>query len=157
MKKYLAFGLIIAMILVGVGVIKAQTTGTTSTSTATTSTSTTATTITSTVPSSNLLRSLQIVNISSNGTALVRGTVESVSGNVVHVRGWGGVWRITVSPDTLLNPLALREANPATTSTSTQNLRGIRVGDVVGALGSMDQSRDFTVNARFLRDWTLSF
>lgn len=83
-----------------------------------------------------------VLQVSSGGRVLLRGTIDAISSGTLTVKSWGGDWTIDV----------------ATTSTKVlpygATLSSFQQGDFVGVLGTVSQSSGFTVNATLVRDWT---
>ena len=82
-----------------------------------------------------------IVQINSNGTVLLRGTVNSVSINSLTVKGWGGSWIVNTSSSTQFMP--------------GSNISQFKVGDFVGVQGTVNQNASWMIDATLIRDWTV--
>ncbi len=81
-----------------------------------------------------------ILNIGNDGMGRLRGVVASVSTTSITVATWGGVWTINAGTDTQLLP-------------GGSSLASIKVGDYVGAAGSVSENGP-TMTAKIIRDWT---
>lgn len=80
----------------------------------------------------------------SDGTILIRGTVESAGANALTIGTWGGTWTIDTSVTTDLIP-----------SVSTiGSVSNIPVGDYVGIAGTVSETSPLTVDATIVHDWT---
>jgi hypothetical protein len=84
------------------------------------------------------------IDIDSNGSTLIRGTVQSVGTNSVVINSWIGPWTIQTSSATTMIPVG----------TSNGDTSNIAVGDFVGALGTVNQNQSLTVVATVVHDWT---
>lgn len=80
-----------------------------------------------------------IVDIDRDGTALVRGVVQSVGTTSLSIGSWGGTWTIRIAPDSVVTP---------------SRLAGFMPGDFVGAFGVVSAAEAFTINASVVRNWT---
>jgi hypothetical protein len=76
---------------------------------------------------------------------IMRGNIESISGDTIRMRTWGGVWTVKVLPGTEIIPRA---------SGTTSALARFGVGDYVGVQGTISTTADFTVEAKVFRNWT---
>lgn len=86
-----------------------------------------------------------VLDISNDGTALLRGTVTEVNPDSIIVDSWGGTWTVRINDDGTVIPSA--------TSTPTDT-SGIAIGDFVGADGMIAGDAAFTIDASFVRNWT---
>ncbi len=82
-----------------------------------------------------------VLDVTSGGKVLLRGTVQSVSSGSVTVASWGGTWTVNVASTALVLP-------------SGTALSSFQQGDFVGVQGSIDSSGNLMVNATLIRDWT---
>ena len=82
-----------------------------------------------------------VLHVEANGKVLLRGTIDAVSASSLTVKSWGGDWTINVPASAEVLPAAATLAN-------------FKVGDFVGAQGSVNQSAAWTVDATLVRDWT---
>jgi hypothetical protein len=98
------------------------------------------TTQTQTTPAS---RFMQVV-IGPSGSALVRGTVQSVGTSSVMISSWGGTWTVMLGSSTRILPQPL----------TSGSLADFAVGDLVGASGTAAQGQTLTINATVVRDWS---
>lgn len=80
-----------------------------------------------------------VLDISSNGTVLIRGTVRSVTGDTITIDSWGGIWFIRTSGASFASNAAISD---------------ITEGDFVGISGSIAQDQILTIDATFVRNWT---
>lgn len=86
-----------------------------------------------------------VVDIASDGTALIRGTVTQANADSLTVDTWGGTWTLRMNDDGTVIPAGSGGARDAS---------AIQVGHFVGAEGRVSQDGDFTIDASFVRDWT---
>jgi hypothetical protein len=82
-----------------------------------------------------------ILNVNPSGKGTIRGVVASVSATSITVAGWGGIWTIQTNANTNILP-------------SGVSLSGIKVGDYVGAMGTVSENGP-TMTATSLRDRTM--
>lgn len=83
----------------------------------------------------------QVLNVSSSGKVLVRGTVTAVTDTSVTIQSWGGTWTINVPASAEVLPKGVA-------------LSSFKAGDFVGVQGSINSSGSWTVDATLIRDWT---
>ena len=88
-----------------------------------------------------------VLEIASDGTALLRGTVTEVGTDTLTVESWGGLWTIRVNDDGTVIPTQNGTTTP-------NDLGGFAVGDFVGAEGLIDGDAAMTINTSFVRNWT---
>jgi hypothetical protein len=81
-----------------------------------------------------------VVQISSGGNVLLRGTINSVNSNSITVKGWGGNWVVNTSSSTQFVP--------------GSDMSQFKAGDFVGVQGNVSQSASWTIDATLVRDWT---
>jgi hypothetical protein len=86
-----------------------------------------------------------VVDIQSDGTALIRGTVTQAGADSITIESWGGTWTIRMNDDGTVIPSGSGGDNDAS---------AIQVGHFVGAEGSMAQGAQLAIDASFVRDWT---
>ncbi|MBU6500363.1 MAG: hypothetical protein KGJ89_00845 [Patescibacteria group bacterium] len=77
------------------------------------------------------------------GRVLLRGTIDSVSANLLTVKSWGGDWTVNVGSGAEVLPVA-----------AGNDLTQFKTGDFVGVQGTVSQSANWTVDATLVRDWT---
>ncbi len=125
---------------------------TTETSTTTTDMTTNATSALITTPQSLFLYPLEgttpapmVIDVGSDGIALIRGRAVTVSPNSVMILAWGGLWTVRTNALSQVYSLA---------TNSFGNMTGISVGDFVGALGRVANDQILTIDATLVRDWT---
>ena len=82
-----------------------------------------------------------VLNVSSGGKVLLRGTVSAVSSDSVTVKSWGGDWTVNVPSSAKVLP-------------SGTALSSFAQGDFVGVQGTANASAGWTVDATLIRDWT---
>lgn len=123
-KKIIVSSLIASSLLIGF-IALANTDNTTSTTTNTT-------TNTTTVPAQPM-----ILNIEPNGKALLRGTIDSVATSSLIVKSWGGNWTVNFSSSTELMP---------------NDIAQFKVGDFIGAQGTVNRTSPWTIDARLIRN-----
>lgn len=87
-----------------------------------------------------------VVEIDATGNTLIRGVVQTVTTNSLTVQSWGGTWTIRTGSNTSITPA----------NSIAGDLSAIQIGDFVGATGVMALDQSMTVDASFVRDWTLS-
>jgi hypothetical protein len=83
-----------------------------------------------------------ILQVGAAGKVQMRGTIASVASGMLTVNSWGGAWTVNVG--------ASARIFPAATSTTQ-----FKAGDFVGVQGTVSQSASLTIDATFVRDWTL--
>jgi hypothetical protein len=86
-----------------------------------------------------------VIDIDDAGNALIRGTVQSTGSDSITITTWGGTWTIQTDDGDSVVPAG---------TTGTDDLSAIRVGDFVGAEGTVSTGNAMTLDARFVRDWT---
>ena len=77
-----------------------------------------------------------ILTVSPEGMGRIRGVVSAVGANSLTVAGWGGMWTINITSSTKVTP----------------DLGSIKVGDYVGAMGSISEDGP-TMTADIVRKW----
>lgn len=86
-----------------------------------------------------------ILQVGPSGNVLMRGIIDSIATTTpedsIIVKTWGGNWNVNVPSTANVIP--------------TSDLSQFKVGDLVGILGTINQSTAFTVDARIVRDWSL--
>jgi|GEM_PF-2067516 len=85
-----------------------------------------------------------VLDISSDGTALVRGVVTAVDQNSITISTWGGPWVIRTETSQVV----------AGAPDGTAGISAISPGDFVGAEGQIATDAPLTVDAAFVRNWT---
>lgn len=86
-----------------------------------------------------------IVDIRSDGTALVRGSVTQAGADSITIESWGGSWTIRMNDDGAVIPPGNGGQNDAS---------AIQVGHFVGVEGMVARDGQLTIDASFVRDWT---
>ena len=86
-----------------------------------------------------------MLRVGPKGNAFMRGTIASVSGDVITVNSWGGTWTVDVSSSTKVLP-----------STANGSVTSFQTGDLIGVLGSVSTSGNWTINAKVVRDRTMA-
>lgn len=87
-----------------------------------------------------------VLQASSDGTVLIRGTVQAVTPSMITISSWGGLWMIRSTAATTVIPAG----------SGSGDLSGIAVGDFVGINGSLARDQIYTIDATLIRDWTVS-
>jgi hypothetical protein len=87
-----------------------------------------------------------IIQIGSEGGALLRGTVDSVGAGSIVVKSWGGKWTVRIGINTQILPKVAGDISNLSSN--------FKAGDFVGVLGRIADSPDWTINATFVRNWT---
>ena len=82
-----------------------------------------------------------IIEINSSGKILLRGTITAVGTSSLTVKSWGGNWIINILTDTKIVP--------------GDTISQFTVGDFVGVHGQVKEGVDWTVDATYVRDWSL--
>ncbi len=86
-----------------------------------------------------------IILIDSSGNILIRGTVVSAGTRSLTISSWGGTWTI-------------RTLSGGMVFSSSQNefgdMSALRVGDFLGAIGTVASDQMFSVDASIVRNWT---
>lgn len=95
-------------------------------------------------PASGSTPAPMVVQITSSGNALVRGTVLAVQPSMITIRSWGGIWIVRTNSSSTVIP----------SSGSVGDLSGISVGDFVGVDGTLGTDQIYTIDAGLVRDWT---
>ena len=117
----------------------------TSTSTSTSSGATTTPVVTTTPPLPTIDKREYKLEIGPKGRVnVMRGNIESISGDTIKVRTWGGVWTVKVLSGTEIIPRPL----------GATMLSRFGVGDYVGVQGKISTTADFTIESGVLRNWT---
>jgi hypothetical protein len=88
-----------------------------------------------------------VVSVDQNGDALVRGIVTANAGDSLTVQSWGGMWTIQSGGAGATTAVP---GGPA----GAHDFSAIRVGDFVGAEGTVSGTSGLALNASFVRDWT---
>ena len=83
-----------------------------------------------------------VMSVDASGNMMVRGVVQSISGDTLTVQSWGGVWNIILTG--------------SGTVAGAPDIAGIQVGDYVGVLGTLSPTDYWTVDASYVRDWTMA-
>lgn len=129
-----------------------STSSTTSTSTSSTTATTTSATsgtatssATTTTPAPTVDKRDYKLEIGPKGRVLLRGNLESVSGSVLKVRSWGGVWTVNVPTGAEVIPKVLG---------TNADITKFAAGDYIGIQGTIATNADFTIDAKIVRDWT---
>jgi len=82
-----------------------------------------------------------IIDINSSGKILLRGTITAVGTSSLTVKSWGGNWIINILTDTKIVP--------------GDTISQFTVGDFVGVHGQVKEGVDWTVDATYIRDWSV--
>lgn len=86
-----------------------------------------------------------ILQVGPGGNVLMRGIIDSIATTTpedsIIVKTWGGNWNVNVPSTANVMP--------------TSDLSQFKVGDLIGVLGTINQSKAFTVDARIVKDWSL--
>lgn len=96
-----------------------------------------------TYPMSGSTPAPMVLDVSSDGSVLLRGTVRSISESTMVVDSWGGTWIVRTAG-----------ARFGAGSSGIGSIADISVGDFVGLNGTIAQDQLVTVDATFIRDWT---
>lgn len=87
-----------------------------------------------------------VVDVRSDGSALVRGMVTGVDTNAITLTSWGGTWTIRTDASQIIS-------GPPDGSSV---ISAISPGDFVGAAGTMATDQTLALNATLVRNWTTS-
>ncbi len=98
--------------------------------------------LTITYPAPGTTPAPMVLDVSSDGRVLVRGTVLMASANLITVRSWGGIWIVRTTPQSVVIPQIV-----------PGDMSALRVGDFVGIDGYMS-GQIYTIDATLVRDWT---
>ncbi len=82
-----------------------------------------------------------VVRVNAAGHILLRGTISSIGSGALTVKSWGGDWTVNVPSSAEVLPGG--------------DMSKFKQGDLVGVLGIISQSGNWTVDAKVVRDWTL--
>lgn len=101
-------------------------------------------TIAPTIAPSAPLPKPMILQIGSQGDALLRGMVVSTTGDMLVVQSWGGSWTVRVGSAVPVVP----------SSAGAGDLSQIHAGDYVGIVGAVAPSIPLMIDASYVRNWT---
>ena len=96
--------------------------------------------VTSLAVAASIFPAPMVLQISSSGGVLLRGTVTAVAMNSLTVKSWGGDWVVNIPASATLSP--------------ERNMSQFNVGDFVGVRGVINQGVSWTVDASLVRNWT---
>ncbi len=89
----------------------------------------------------------KLLNINDDGTATIRGVILGGDGkNLLAVKSWGGIWNIRVADDTAHAP----------ESEGSFDIENVPVGHFIGVVGMIAWDAPYTINAAYIRDWSVT-
>lgn len=101
--------------------------------------------LSTTTPSAHRHKGEWKLEIGPAGRVLLRGNIESISGNTLKIKSWGGVWTVRATQGVEVLGHDLKKKN---------DVSQFAVGDFVGIHGVVSSSEVLTIDGKVVRNWT---